>query len=137
MDSTTEAQPKGMPLPVGVPSGAAVRPTNVRELIDGVASLRPGSGSAELIDQIRDLEDLTSAIAGLQARIAVAFDLSERRRQAAAGVPAPKQGQGVSAQLALARKESPAQGGRLLGLARALVTEMPHTLAALETGQLN
>lgn len=28
-------------------------------------------------------------------------------------------------------------GGRLLGLAKALVTEMPHTLAALRTGQLN
>lgn len=29
--------------------------------------------------------------------------------------------------------ESPAKGGRHLGLAKALVTEMPHTLAALET----
>ena len=44
---------------------------------------------------------------------------------------------GVGAQIALARRESPAKGGRLLGLAKALVTEMPHTLAALEAGQLN
>ncbi|HEX9089375.1 MAG TPA: DUF222 domain-containing protein, partial [Arthrobacter sp.] len=46
-------------------------------------------------------------------------------------------GAGVGAQIALARRESPARGGRLLGLAKALVTEMPHTLAALESGQLN
>ena len=44
---------------------------------------------------------------------------------------------GIGAQIALARRESPAKGSRLLGLAKALVTEMPHTLAALETGQLN
>ena len=44
---------------------------------------------------------------------------------------------GVGIYTALARHESPAKGGRLLGLAKALVTEMPHTLAALESGQLN
>ena len=67
----------------------------------------------------------------------MAFDLLQRREQAAAGVPAEQLGAGVGAQIALARRESPAKGGRLLGLAKALVTEMPHTLAALETGQLN
>ena len=46
-------------------------------------------------------------------------------------------GQGIAAQIALARRESPARGSRLLGLAKALVTEMPHTMAALETGQLS
>ena len=76
-------------------------------------------------------------MAARQARHAVAFDLLQRREQAAAGVPADKLGAGVGAQIALARRESPAKGGRLLGLAKALVTEMPHTLAALETGQLN
>ena len=52
-------------------------------------------------------------------------------------MPAAELGAGVGAQIALARRESPAKGGRLLGLAKALVTEMPHTLAALEAGQLN
>ncbi|MET0900525.1 MAG: DUF222 domain-containing protein, partial [Mycobacterium sp.] len=78
-----------------------------------------------------------SALAARQARLAVAFDLIQRREQADAGMPAAELGAGVGAQIALARRESPARGGRLLGLARALVTEMPHTLAALETGQLN
>ena len=75
--------------------------------------------------------------AGLQARIAVAFDAAQRREQATAGVPVAERGQGVAAQIALARRESPSRGSRLLGLAKALVTEMPHTLAALDSGQLN
>ncbi|OUM42703.1 HNH endonuclease [Arthrobacter sedimenti] len=121
----------------GASSGSAVRQLGVRDLIDAVGSIRSGSASAELIDQVRDLEDLKSAVAALQARLAVAFDVAERRTQAEAGVPAAEQGQGVGAQIALARRESPSRGSRLLGLARALVTEMPHTLAALETGRLN
>ncbi|WP_253907918.1 HNH endonuclease signature motif containing protein [Arthrobacter sp. H20] len=90
-----------------------------------------------MINQLRGLEDVKSAIAGVQAQIAVAFDLSERHSQANAGVPGVEQGKSVAAQIALSRRESPSRGSRLLGLARALVTEMPHTLAALHTGQLN
>ncbi|MBT8159996.1 HNH endonuclease [Arthrobacter sp. GN70] len=90
-----------------------------------------------MIAQLRLLEDLKSAIAGAQARITVAFDTARRRAHANLGVPAAEQGKGVGAQVALARRESPAKGSRLLGLARALVVEMPRTLAALETGQLN
>jgi hypothetical protein len=90
-----------------------------------------------MIDQLRELEDAKSAAAAAQARIAVAFDLAVRREQAAAAVPADELGAGVGAEIALARRESPVRGGRLLGLAKALVTEMPHTLAALESGQLN
>nr|WP_241521661.1 HNH endonuclease signature motif containing protein [Arthrobacter pityocampae] len=96
-----------------------------------------GVDGAGLVDLVAALEELKSAIAGAQARAAVAFDLVQRQVQAAAGVPVVEQGRGVGAQLALARRESPARGGRLLGLARALVTEMPHTLAALESGRLN
>ncbi|MGH8917458.1 MAG: DUF222 domain-containing protein, partial [Acidimicrobiales bacterium] len=40
-------------------------------------------------------------------------------------------------EVALARRDSPARGGRHLGFAKALVYEMPHTLAALETGVLS
>jgi hypothetical protein len=39
--------------------------------------------------------------------------------------------------VALARSDSPARGGRHLGFAKALVYEMPHTLAALERGALS
>ena len=97
----------------------------------------PPTDSAGIIDRIRELEDWKSAASAEQARLAVAFDLLQRREQARLGVPAEKLGAGIGAQIALARRESPARGGRLLGLAKALVTEMPHTLTALETGQLN
>ncbi|MDR6437813.1 hypothetical protein J2790_002962 [Paenarthrobacter nicotinovorans] len=93
--------------------------------------------SSDLIEQLRVLEEMKSAISALQARIAVAFDLAQRAEQAEAGVPAAERGQGVGAQVALARRESPNRGSRLLGLAKALVTEMPRTLAALKSGNLN
>jgi hypothetical protein len=44
---------------------------------------------------------------------------------------------GVSAQVALARRESPSRGARLANIAVALVRHLPHTLAALEVGALN
>ncbi|SKB92909.1 hypothetical protein SAMN05660473_03111, partial [Arthrobacter sp. 49Tsu3.1M3] len=109
----------------------------VADLATLLAGLPAPDSAAALIDEIRELEDLKSAMAARQARHAVALDLSQRRAQAAAGVPAEKLGAGVGAQITLARRESPARGGRLLGLAKALVTEMPHTLTALQTGQLN
>ncbi|MGO4147875.1 DUF222 domain-containing protein, partial [Paenarthrobacter sp. YAF11_1] len=96
-----------------------------------------GTISGDLIGQLRVLEEMKSAISGLQAQIAVAFDLAQRAEQAEAGVPAAERGKGVGAQVALARRESPNRGSRLLGLAKALVTEMPRTLAALNSGQLN
>jgi hypothetical protein len=113
------------------------REITVRDLIGFLASIRPCTESAALIDQLGDLEELKSAAAGLQACATVVFDGLQRRAQAEAGVPADELGKGVAAQVALARRESPARGGRLLGLAKALVTEMPHTLAALHAGQLN
>ncbi|WP_349359711.1 DUF222 domain-containing protein [Pseudarthrobacter sp. PH31-O2] len=97
----------------------------------------PDLDGVRLIAEIRSLEDQKSALAARQARLSVAFELIQRREQRDLGMPAAELGAGVGAQIALARRESPARGGRLLGLAKALVTEMPHTLAALETGQLN
>ncbi len=92
---------------------------------------------AERVAQLTALEDLKAAACAAQARIAVDFAASHEQAQAEAGVPAARRGAGISAQVALARRESPHRGGRLLGLAKALVREMPHTLAALETGRLN
>ncbi|WP_432396104.1 HNH endonuclease [Pseudarthrobacter sp. L19] len=105
---------------------------------DSVAAAAPTVGdAAAIIDELRALEDRKSAISARQARLAVALDVVRRREQAALGLPADQLGAGVAAEVALARRESPAKGSRLLGLARALVTEMPHTLAALGTGHLN
>ncbi|MFF2244448.1 HNH endonuclease [Arthrobacter sp. NPDC058130] len=106
--------------------------------VPAVSAAVPASADAAwIIDRIRVLEDVKSAAAAEQARLAVEFDLLQRRAQADAGMPAKDLGAGIGAQIALARRESPAKGGRLLGLAKALVTEMPHALTALETGMLN
>ena len=91
---------------------------------DGVTGLDSGGDGggdddgAGLIDQLRELEDLKSALAARQARLAVAFDLAQRRARLAQGAPAAEPGAGVGAQIALARRESPARGSRLLGLAK-------------------
>ncbi|MFD1846793.1 HNH endonuclease [Arthrobacter flavus] len=128
--------PRG-PSGPGCTSDSRSADAGTRALLAALTALQPATSSAGMIDQLRGLEDLKSAIAGVQAQITVAFDRSERQHQAQAGVPTAEQGKSVGAQIALARRESPSRGSRLLGLARALVTEMPHTLAALHTGQLN
>jgi hypothetical protein len=87
--------------------------------------------------RIAELERLNSAHAAEQAVLAAEFDAQRRSEEAARGVPATQRGRGVAAEIALARRESPNTGGRHLGFARALVHEMPHTLAALATGALS
>ena len=49
----------------------------------------------------------------------------------------PGEAMGVAGQVALARQEPPSRGSRHLGVALALVRQMPHTLAALEQGRLS
>lgn len=83
------------------------------------------------------LEELKAAAAAVQARLAVSFDAAERRAQADAGVPAALRGRGVAAQLGTARHESPHRAAMLLGAAKALTGEMPHTFAALAEGRLS
>lgn len=90
-----------------------------------------------LIEGIARLEALKAAAAAQQAHLTVALDVARRESEAAAGVPAEKRGRGLGSEVALARRDSPVRGGRHLGFAKALVHEMPHTLAALERGALS
>jgi Domain of unknown function (DUF222) len=92
---------------------------------------------AALVDRIAGLELEKSAAAAKQAELTVELDVLRRAREAEAGVPAAKRGKGLGSEVALARHDSPNQGGRHLGFARALVHEMPHTLAALRAGALS
>jgi Domain of unknown function (DUF222) len=92
---------------------------------------------AALIERISDLERVKAAAAAGQARAAAALDERRRADEAAAGVPRRQRGRGVASEIALARRDSPSRGGRHLGFAKALVYEMPHTLAALECGVLS
>jgi hypothetical protein len=105
--------------------------------LNELAAVDTHADESALIEQIDFLERVKSAAAAGQARAAAALDEKRRADEAAAGVPNAKQGRGVASEVALARRDSPARGGRHLGLAKALVHEMPHTLAALECGALS
>jgi hypothetical protein len=102
--------------------------------LTGLAAVDPHADEAALIKQIADLELVKSAAAAGQARATARLDELRRTDEAAAGVPRAKQGRGVASEVALARRDSPARGNRHLGFAKALINEMPHTLAALECG---
>ncbi|MCZ2405098.1 DUF222 domain-containing protein [Paenarthrobacter sp. Z7-10] len=118
----------------GIPAGKGCYV--LTEWITALAGLDQHISDSELIDRLRALEDLKSAAAAAQARDTVALDISQRHAQTTAGLPTAELGKGIGTQIALARRESPNKGGRLLGLAKAL-TEMPHTATALATGTLN
>jgi hypothetical protein len=102
--------------------------------IDKLARLDRTVGDAERIDQIRLLEQLKSAAAAAQATVTADFCASQQAAQRAAGVPTELVGRGIAAQVALARRDSPFRAARHVGLAQALVHEMPATLDALRRG---
>lgn len=111
--------------------------TTLRTLVTQLGHCSPATSDAERIDRIRALEEVKAACAAAQAVESVAFKTSQLAEQEAAGVPASQRGRGISAQVALARRESPHKAARLMGLAESLVHEMPATLDALRAGATN
>ena len=103
----------------------------LRGWVARLSALDAGVGDAERVDQLRLLEELKGAAAAAQARVTCAFAESQVEADPA------QEGRGVAAQVALARRDSPHRGARHVGLATALVSEMPHTLAALSRGQIS
>ena len=131
------------------PAGAVVSELRARVLTLGGAVDEAG-----LIDQISELERLKSAAAAVQARLTAELDdrrdAATRARELLAAAAAeqdvpsrrravtrPHPDAGLGKEVGLARRESPHEGRRKLHLARALVHDLPHTLAALERGDLN
>lgn len=106
-----------------------------------------GLTDAGRIDLIEELERLKAAAAAAQARVTAAFaesqtcavraGLPEGANAAARRRAGAQASRSVAAQVALARHDSPARGQRHLGLARALVAEMPHTMSALTRGDVS
>ena len=106
-------------------------------MFDELLAIDPDADEAALVEHIAALERLKSAAAAHQARATAALDTARRAAEATRGVPAAKRGKGLGSEIALARHDSPNRGGRHLGFARALIHEMPHTLAALHAGVLS
>lgn len=111
--------------------------TDVAELL-GLAQhlvhLAVGADDAERVDQLEALERLKSAVCAAQVRVAdnLGTDTDATRTLGSA-----VHERSLGAQLGLARRESPHRGRRLLGLARALVHDLPETYAALQRGDIN
>ncbi|ABG93698.1 conserved hypothetical protein [Rhodococcus jostii RHA1] len=100
-----------------------------RVSVDGDAGL-----GIEWLDAIEALKSVGCAA---QAVITDGVVTSIRADRKARGLPRADWDRGIAWQIALARRESPNRGGRHLEFAQALVHEMPHTLAMLQTGRLN
>ena len=106
-------------------------------MFESLLEVPPDADEAVFIGRIAELEAAKCAAAAGQARLTVAFAAARRAREEAAGIPTRRRGRGMASEIALARRDSPNQGGRHLGFAQALVFEMPYTLAALESGVLS
>src|SRR5271166_4007547 len=103
-------------------NSVSVVPFSIESMFESsaVAAVDPHADEAALIARIAELEAAKSAAAAGQARAAVELDALRRSNEADAGVPAAQRGRGVASEIALARRDSPARGGRHLGFAKAL-----------------
>ncbi|HYN67153.1 MAG TPA: hypothetical protein VES93_09710, partial [Ornithinibacter sp.] len=116
-------------------SGSAA-PERVSGAVIAVEQFRAWLGSVDVgalsdrerVDLVAELERAKGAACAAQARATDAVRCSRE-------VVAPQDVvRSVGSVVALARRESPSLGDRLVGLARALVHEMPHTMGALSAG---
>lgn len=131
-ESFTEPPPQPDP-------GPAAR---VRALGELLSAIQVAGTPSDGIDQLDALERLKSAVCAQQARITHTISQhrevqAEARRMLEPTRRLPHPDAGLGIEVGLARRESPHEGRRKLRLARALLTDLPHTLAALERGDLN
>jgi hypothetical protein len=85
---------------------------------------------AQRVELVAELERVKGASSATQARATDAVRESRER-----GLPQDA-ARSVGSEVALARRCCPTLGDRYVGLARALVHEMPETMAALERGEI-
>lgn len=106
-------------------------------MVERLCALGGSVDETEAVDQIAALERLKSAASAAQARVTATLHEERVAREAVAGMPAAERGRGLGDEIGLARRESATLGSRHLGLARALVDELPCALAHLTAGTLS
>ncbi|HWC24273.1 MAG TPA: DUF222 domain-containing protein [Flexivirga sp.] len=111
---------------IGALDASAVRAFHDR--LDG-----PVTGG-DLLAELRACEELKNALAARQARLAVAVHENQSARDVPRGISKADTAREAGSRIALARRCAPHLGSRLLGLAHAIVEEMPHTQKALAAG---
>ena len=107
--------------------------TALTGLVDELRDVDAGAGAdadaddLTMVKQLETLERIKASAAAAQVRITATFDDGRAGHSDAS----------IGAEVGLARHESPHRGRGLLRLARALVDDLPETLAALERGDIN
>lgn len=91
----------------------------------------------DLLAEERALEEAKNAISARQARLTVEAHDRQRRLDLPRGINRATTARKVGSDVALARRSSPHLGSRLLGLAHAVVEEMPCTFQALAAGVIS
>lgn len=91
----------------------------------------------DLLAELRALEEAKNAITARQARLTVEAHERQRQLDIPRGIDRATTARKVGTDIALARRSSPHLGTRLVGLAHAVVEEMPHTGQALTAGVIS
>lgn len=107
------------------------------EVLRDLSSAPVARDEATALARVEAFERLRNALVAVQARETVAARELREDAERCAGVPAEKRCRGFASEVALALRESPARGSRFVGLARALVEDMPHTLAAVTRSEVS
>jgi hypothetical protein len=107
------------------------------QLVEALGDIPAATTEAQAVDWISGLERVKAACAAAQVLQTEALHTMRCEDEAARGVPAAERGRGVAAEVALARRESPSRGSRELGVARALMEDMPCTRDALRRGEIS
>lgn len=89
----------------------------------------------DLVASVREVADLINSAHAVQSRMICALDASQRAADDANQIPVERR-RGVTGRVAHALRESPRNAQIMIGVAQALVREMPHTLTALSAGVL-
>jgi hypothetical protein len=115
---------------------SVMRTEDIQALTRTMSQVDRELSDQERIDQIRALEQLACAARAAQGTLSDDFDASMRQHAAERGVPKERQGRGIAAQIAFARRESVHKGEQHLALAKTL-PEMPYTQAAFAQGRIS
>lgn len=137
--ATAEREVAGAVGAASVASAGGSAPLSTAELRSFLARLSDVDrevDDGERVTQLGLLESIKAAAAGVQAVVTVDFEASRVAVRTAQGVPPEQCGRGVSDEVALARRESKHRGSRHLGVAKALILELPHTMAGLLAGEV-
>jgi hypothetical protein len=121
-----------------ISSSVAPQTQRLAELVGELAQL-PAivDDDAARIDVIAGLERVKAAAAGAQLGLVERFAASQEATNQALGFEARAARRGIPEQVGLARRVSPSAASRQVTVAKALVREMPATLALLQRGEIS